>query len=46
MAMPLASLQALVGRPDEISAIAVSNRGDAREGYTQSETTASACVPR
>src|SRR5215208_6420567 len=39
MAMPLAHLQALLGRPGEISAIAVSNRGDAREGYTQSETT-------
>ena len=42
MAMPLAHLQALLGRPGEISAIAVSNRGDAREGYTQSETTAAA----
>jgi len=39
MAMPLANLQALLGRPGEISAIAVSNGGDPREGYKQSETT-------
>lgn len=39
MAMPLASLQSLLQRPGEISAIAVSNNGDAREGYKQSEST-------
>jgi putative ABC transport system permease protein len=39
MAMPLAHLQALLGRPGEITAIAVSNNGDGREGYKQSEAT-------
>jgi putative ABC transport system permease protein len=42
MAMPLANLQTLLGRPGDITAIAVSNRGDAHEGYEQSETTAAA----
>jgi putative ABC transport system permease protein len=42
MAMPLAHLQALLGRPGETTAIAVSNSGDGRAGYKQSETTAAA----
>ncbi|MGE3594674.1 MAG: ABC transporter permease [Dehalococcoidia bacterium] len=39
MAMPLANLQTLLQRPDEITAIAVSNSGDGRAGYQQSEAT-------
>ncbi len=37
MAMPLAQAQELLGRPGQISFVAVSNRGDVREGLQYSE---------
>lgn len=40
MVMPLARMQALLGRTGEITAVAVSNTGDSRAGYRLSETVA------